>query len=440
MSSTHRTLVLILALVVVAVPPHASAETEPNDSIAQAVPVGIGYQNATLDATLNTSSDKDYYALSTPAGRTYVIETFNIQAASSDYATALYVFNAGGTKLADDVYGLRGTGGADARITYTFATAGTYYVMVQSPGVWTGTYGLRILPKHDEPGAGWDAANDNEPNDEPALAIELALGVTQAQTHQLAPTMAFVTNDADRDYYRFRAEAGRTYVMETYAIQAAASNMATGLRLYNASGVELAADQAGSRGTGGVNARLVYTFATAGTYYLAVTEGVYTTWAGTYSVRLLAKHTEPGASWDPANDDEPNDVAALARPLGIGVDQAQTHQLAPYKAFVSYDSDYDWYHFAAQAGRTYVIETVNVPRLTTGLYLHSATGDKLAADEYGTTGSGSVGARVTYTIVNAGTYYVLVKDSTAADWSGTYTVRVCDRQCGRPLYLPITQR
>jgi hypothetical protein len=150
-----------------AIPQPVFAESEPNDVPAQATPIGIGYQNSETNASISSATDKDYYRFDAEAGRTYVIETYNIQATSNNLATGLYLYNASNALLAQDQYGQNGISSSDARITYQFATSGAYYLLV-TPRLfnnWTGAYSLRILPKYDEPGAGWDAGNDYEPND-----------------------------------------------------------------------------------------------------------------------------------------------------------------------------------------------------------------------------------------------------------------------------------
>jgi hypothetical protein len=112
----------------------------------------------------------------------------------------------------------------------------------------------------------------------------------------------------------------------------------------------VANDESGNSGTGNANARIIYTFITSDTYYIAVSRARFRTWQGTYSLRILPKHNEPNAAWDAANDNEPNNVLELANEIQIGLSNAQTHQLFDHSSFVTNDSDYDWYHFTAEAG------------------------------------------------------------------------------------------
>jgi len=408
----------------------AAAETEPNDTREQASPLEIGYDQGSLAASIGSDADLDYYVFAAQAGNTYVIETYAIQANASNAATGLWLYDAGGNLLDNDQWGEFGTGGANARIQYTFVNSGNYYILVKDRTNlnWLGTYSLRILPKYNETGAGWDAANDQEPNDALVLATAIQVGLGQAQTHQLAPHTSYVTNDSDHDYYRFTAEEGRTYVIETFGIQATANNYATALWLYDADGTLLKNDQWGEFGAGGANARMTYTFTTAGEYFILVKDRTNIAWTGTYSLRILPRYDEPGADWDAENDNEPNGVRILANPIEAGWQQAETHLLAPHTAFVTNDSDYDFYHFTAGGHHTYVIETFGIQatgnNAATGLWLYDSNGNYLADDEWGEFGTGGANARIIHTFTVTDTYFVLVKDRNNIAWTGEYSLRV----------------
>ncbi len=419
-------LIAIVMMVLVSTSATAHAETEPNDTFDTADPIGIGLSNAEVGATL-TQDDYDYFIFTAVAGRTYVIETYNIQG-TGDTATGLWLYDSTQALITHDQYGDNGTGSANARIQYTFLTGGTYYILVKDAQyyTWTGTYSLRILPRYDEPGAEWDTTNDNEPNDVRALANQIEVGLSNAQTHQLFNNSNYVTNGSDYDYYWFTAVAGRTYVIETFNIQGT-GDTATGVWLYDSSGAEITNDRYGDNGTGQGNARITYTFSTTGTYFILVKDALYADWTGTYSLRILPKYDELGAAWDATNDYEPNDVMVLANELEVGLNNAQTHQLFNNNNYVSNNSDYDFYRFTAVAGHTYVIETYNVQRSSstaTGLWLYDSSGAEITNDRYGNNGTGQANARITYTFSTSGTYFVLVKDALYADWTGTYSLRI----------------
>jgi len=250
--------------------PGNKSETEPNDSMGEANQIGIGYSNSIINATISSKDDIDYYKFNANSNCTYVIETYDILANTSNQATGLYLYDANGIELANDQSGANGTNNANACVTHTFSVAGTYYIRVSRDyyiSSWTGYYSLRILPKHDENGAGWDTENGYEPNDKLALANHIEIGLDKAQTHQLNPKSSnFVNSGSDRDWYYFNAESGRTYVIETFDILANASNNATGIYLYDESGIELANDMSGDNGTNNANARITHTFSRSGVY------------------------------------------------------------------------------------------------------------------------------------------------------------------------------
>ncbi len=402
-------------------------ESEPNDSMEKANSIGIGYANRVTNATIATNDDADWYSFTAIAGRTYVIQTYDILANTSNEATGLWLYDSEGNQLANDEYGGNGSNDANASITYKFLKSDVYYILVKDRKYrdWTGTYSLRILPKHTEPGASWNT--DNEPNDKLALANYIGAGLEYAQTHQLASNTGYVSKDTDRDWYHFDAEAGNTYVIETYDILANTSNEATGLWIYDSDGNQLAEDEYGQNGSNDANASITYTFLRSDTYYVMVKNRTYRDWTGTYSLRILPKHNEQGAGW--YADNEPNDKLALANHIGIGLGQAQTHEITSNASYTSHGTDTDCYYFNAGAGRTYVMETFNVQKISdraTGLWLYDANGNELAEDEYGRNGTNDANASITHTFISAGTYYIVVKTTPYRNWTGAYSIRVCD--------------
>jgi serine protease len=102
--------------------PGTAAEVEPNNSRAAAQLIGT--DNTTVNGTMASSSDTDYYRLSLPAGRSLVATlTPN---ASSDYD--LFVYNSSGTLIGSSE---RGTGLVDAvTVTNTGSSASVRYVRV----------------------------------------------------------------------------------------------------------------------------------------------------------------------------------------------------------------------------------------------------------------------------------------------------------------------
>jgi hypothetical protein len=276
---------------------------------------------------------------------------------------------------------------------------------------------------------------ESEPND--ATADAIGIGYANAEVN------ATLYNNSDVDYYKFTAIKNNTYVIETYDVGGTPGSQATGLWLYNASGGEIDHDGSGVDGTGNANARIVFTFVNAGTFYIKVARRNFSSWAGTYSLRVLPRYGQ-GATWDASNDYEPNDVPELANALSVGPAGAQTHQIFDHANFVTSDGDQDYYRFDAVAGRTYVIQTFNVQTDTNGngtsIYLYNSSGTELKNDRTGSNGVGSVDGQVTFTFSNSDTYFIKVLRRIFITWTGTYSIRVCERSCTRAVYVPLVKR
>lgn len=117
------------------------AEVEPNNSLSAAQ--AIAAANTTVNGTMGSNSDSDYFRVSLPAGRT-LAATLTPNSAS-DYD--LYLYNSAGTQLARSI---KGTGVVDS-INYSNggAAAVTLYVRVRYYSGRTGGTGTYSL------GLGW---------------------------------------------------------------------------------------------------------------------------------------------------------------------------------------------------------------------------------------------------------------------------------------------
>lgn len=111
-------------------PPGTIAEVEPNNSRSASQLVST--DNTTVNGTMSSSTDNDYYRVSLPAGRTLVSTL--VPNASSDYD--LYVYNSNGTLIGSSE---NGTGATDA-VSVTNNSTGTLtrYIRVR---YWSGGTG-----------------------------------------------------------------------------------------------------------------------------------------------------------------------------------------------------------------------------------------------------------------------------------------------------------
>jgi serine protease len=120
-------------------PPASGNEVEPNNSTGTAQAVA---QGTTINGTLASSSDTDYFKVTVAAGRT-LTSTLTPNSAS-DYD--LYVYNSAGTQVARSI---RGSGLVDAAsVTNSAGAAATYFVRVRfysgGSGAAAGAYSLAI--------------------------------------------------------------------------------------------------------------------------------------------------------------------------------------------------------------------------------------------------------------------------------------------------------
>jgi serine protease len=121
-------------------PPGTLAEVEPNNSRSSSQLVST--DNTTVNGTMSSSTDNDYYRVSLPAGRTLVSTL--VPNASSDYD--LYVYNSNGVLIGSSE---NGTGATDA-VSVTNSSTGTLtrYIRVRywsgGTGATNGRYTLNL--------------------------------------------------------------------------------------------------------------------------------------------------------------------------------------------------------------------------------------------------------------------------------------------------------
>jgi hypothetical protein len=291
-------LLLALVLLLILLPTlalRAYAETEPNGTPAEAQLIIVGYQNAEINAQITPSSDDDYYKFVACAGCTYVIETFNVEKLAAAGSTGLYLYGTDGTTLlakddGSDGAQRGGTGHVDGRIVHTFFAQGIYYIEVTSQPTtsWAGYYSLRVLPKYDVAGAGWDQNDDDEPNDVWEISNSFSADIGNAQTHQIYPLNgSVVTHAADRDWYRFTAFGGTQYYIETFDV-VNVGIYGAGLQLYGADkDTPLKEGQRVTSSSGRVWKRIIYSVpaGAGGEYFVRVAPDANSSWTGQYSLR-----------------------------------------------------------------------------------------------------------------------------------------------------------
>ena len=196
---------------------------------------------------------------------------------TSDGFTTTTVSLCGGGTLSDsklDVYsdcsgtqvGYNDDGGGDcvylSEIEFTDLAAGEYKVKAYGYSASSaGTFTLTITGSNDDPCAA--LPDTQEPNNTSATATDATAGGTY--TASLCPT-------TDLDYYMVTAEAGGTISLETNEITSSSYGTDTYLRLYDATGSQLAYNDDGGDG---YTSLISYAVTTAGNYYFEVSVASY---------------------------------------------------------------------------------------------------------------------------------------------------------------------
>jgi hypothetical protein len=292
---------------------------EPNNQAVNAYAITPGYTNAltsTIEGRDNRYytdyADVDWYRFEAVAGRTYTIELLDV---------AQSLTTAEGVKCTNDVFKKRkglwlaledpsfteierqcepGAGvNVHTSLVFTAGNSGTYYFAV-TPHVnsVSGGYSVRVLPRYDETGADWDAQT-YEPNNRAVNAHLIEIGRLNALRSSIASqNSAYSAERADRDWYRFPAIAGETYVVEVYNV---ATSLSTNegidctndvfrkrkglwLNLLDPARNEVARE-CDNNGSGDVQTSIQFTAGNSGTYHLGVTSHADSV-SGDYSVRV----------------------------------------------------------------------------------------------------------------------------------------------------------
>ena len=220
------------------------------------------------------AGDTDWFSITLTAGETYTVSvagaTHGAYIALTDATVALY--NESGTLLTqDDDAGSHVSvlNYADALLTFTAATSGTFFVEAGGAGGRTGGYTVLV---------------------ETRAADSVANGPNSAATHTIGETTTGDVNyNADQDWYAVELVAGQTY--EFILTVDFPNTLGDGyLSFHNSEGELLVVDDDGGPGLG---SRVVYTVSESGTYYISAQgfTGNSTPSTGTYT--LTSGFTDP---------------------------------------------------------------------------------------------------------------------------------------------------
>jgi Dockerin type I domain/Bacterial pre-peptidase C-terminal domain len=400
-----------------------SSVEDPNDSISEAIALGnVSTVALSSNETISPDTDVDMFSFTVSAGQ---IVDFNINTplnGPGSLGTYIRLFNASGTQLAanNDAAAPGETQGSDSYLRFTFPSAGTFYLGVSNsnnigynPNDGTGdtsggshsTGGYQLLVQ----------ALPADPDNTFGKAVSLGpVSITATSVS------AAIDPDIDIDIYSFSVSAGQVVDLNINTALNGPGGLGSYIRLFSSTGAQLAFnnDAAGPGEVLGADAYLRYTFVSAGTYYLGVTNatnigydpltGSGTTAGGLNSIgsyQLIVQAIAPTVS-------DSNDTFSEAVALGSISSSAKS-----INETISPDVDVDMYSFTVSAGQT-VDLNINTPLNGPGglgsyIRLFNATGSELAFNNDAAAPNEMLGmdSYLRFTFATAGTYYLGVSNS-----------------------------
>ncbi|WP_224241928.1 pre-peptidase C-terminal domain-containing protein [Hyalangium gracile] len=312
------------------------------------------------NARMNAAADVDVFSFSAIAGHIYEVEC-----STSAFDCNLVLMDSTGATIASDT----GTT-LSAKVRRELATAGTYCFQIQSGSSAFGNYSYRVQD------LGMDDHGDTDATATPITPM--------AST---APGQ--IETAGDFDVFSFSATAGRIY---EFSCTGAAGDC--DLTLVDSSGTVVVQDVGSS-----LSAKIVAELGTAGTYYVRLRFGTAsTTVTGSYSYQLK----------DVGVDDH-GDSIATATPI--------TPSTTSTTGRIETLGDLDHFSFSGALSTTYEF-SCSSSVIDCNVVLYDASGTVVQSDT-----SSNAGAKVTYLVRVAGTFYVRVYSGTATIGDYTYQLK-----------------
>ena len=236
-----------------------------DDQTAEARSLAMG---GSITDSISSGRDVDLYKMTVAAGQKVQIDVDRTSGSSLD--SYLRVFNSSGSQIKSNndanAPGESATTPRESYISYTFSTAGTYYVGVSgNPNTGysattgggdasgsTGGYVLRLTAV---------ATTTGDTDDQTTEARSISVGSSASDS---------VANSTDVDLFKFTARAGQRIGFDVDP--ASGSTLDSFLRVFNSAGSRITSNdnRAAPGETLARSSYLEYTFTTAGTYYVGV--------------------------------------------------------------------------------------------------------------------------------------------------------------------------
>lgn len=369
------------------------AELEPNNTTAQATPVGL---NETFYGTLQTvhssgkqtADDVDLYAFTLEGSTAVSLQLEQLQQASGSAQRLVVSLHGGegGKQMASA--SIEG-GAMIAKTPTAYLDAGTYYALVRKGSSWYGgVYGLTVCAA--------EAENcETEPNDTVAQANPVMTNT---------PVTASFAQSGDTDVFAFTlSEDALVQPVMSFAPLSGSSRAYT-LRLLGDGG-ELLQANIGGRETDKVIRPLVLC---AGQYHVQLANVGSEESGSAQPYTLMIKQAQIGAG-----EREPNDSAAAARPVALG--EAVTGSAASQE-------DEDWFALTLDQQKN-VILRVSVDGADTGSRIYTVSGIE-KGETYLNQAVGVSGFEVEL-LMPAGTYYFRIRP--AGETMAWYTMEFTEK-------------
>ena len=359
---------------------------------------GIGTSGAvavggSVTGEIEYSGDRDWFAVEFDAGKTYRIELDK----SGTGAGALYdpylrgIYDASGVRFADTTND-DGGDGRNSRVYFTAEDTGAYYVAAGADGTKEGTYVLSVTEIPGEPGdftAGTGTSG--------AVAVG---GSARGE----------IDFRYDRDWFAVALDAGRTYRIDLEGRSTKAGTLYDPYLygIHDANGILITGTENDGGGTYR-NSRVLFTAEENATYYVNV--GADGNERGSYVLSVTDVDDFVAGTWTSGT---------------VAVGGSATGK-------IDFNGDRDWFAVTLDTGGTYRIDLEGSSTRAGNLrdpYLrgiHDADGDLITRTTNDDGGAGG-NSRVTFTVQDAGTYYVAAGGRGAG--RGAYKLSVTEVRSG----------
>ena len=227
---------------------------EPNDTLAQATPIGVG---GPVGAVISSPFDEDYYRFAVPAGGAVVhIQTFDGSGVTCNGVdTYLELYSAGGVSLGWD-----DNGGVPFYCSdiASWLPEGIHHVAVAHAGYAPDAFQYVLLITFSSAGAG---SAESEPNG--------SIGTANGPFSDDAVVSGAISPAGEEDFFAIAnpSAMARTVSLQTYGGTIGTCGIDTVLDLYSAAGTWVTGDDDNGYGT---CSQLSYTIPPYTTYYAAV--------------------------------------------------------------------------------------------------------------------------------------------------------------------------